>query len=572
MTKHTSDSSVDVAIVGLGPTGLTLAHFLGRYGLSVVVLEREPEFYGNARAVYTDDECLRIFQSVGVAEALFADMMTNMPVQLAYPDGEVLTRYCPLSQPWGWPVTNFFYQPYLETKLADLLEQYGNVKILRGREVTAFEQDDSSVTIHHERTHVSRFTESSASGDAGEDMRELKARYLVGCDGGRSIVRTALGIEMTGKSFPEPWLVVDLKSKTGQDALRHIPYFSFYCDPSMPTVSCPQPDGYHRFEFMLMPGCTKEHMEHPDTVRTLISRYVDPDLFEVKRKLVYTFNALIAERWRDGRVFLAGDAAHMTPQFMGQGMNSGVRDAANLGWKLAMVVKGLADDKLLDSYQSERFDHAKAMIDRSVFLKDAVSLSNPKAAKLRDLAIKAIKLAPAFHTFLMEKKFKPAPIYTKGCYLGLPRNNRVAPEGSPIPQPDVRDITGRYHKLDDILGDGFSLVGNGLDPRDYLSADLQQQLSELGITYLSVVALGCRRQALPGSNDQVPSNQLFELEDTSGELPKWFGQAGYARGGVALVRPDRFVFSLRKPEELETVVRELISQIGVQAGHQSQAA
>lgn len=563
MNNNSSANNVDVAIVGLGPTGLTLAHFLGRYGLSVVVLEREPEFYGNARAVYTDDECLRIFQAAGVADHLFADMMTDMPVQIAYPGGEVLMHYCPLGQPYGWPVANFFYQPYLETKLADLLENYSNVTVLRGREVTAFEQNPQEVRISHRKTTESRFApgENEAANEHDGDVQVLTARYMVGCDGGRSVVRTALGIDMSGKSFPEPWLVVDLKSRVGQEALSHIPYFSFYCDPDMPTVSCPQPDGYHRFEFMLMPGHTKEYMEHPDTVRSLISRYVDPDKFEVKRKLVYTFNALIAERWREGRVLIAGDAAHMTPQFMGQGMNSGVRDSANLAWKLAMVVKGQAGEELLDTYQSERFDHAKAMIDRSVFLKDAVSVSNPAAAKFRDLAIKTLKLSPALHNFVTEKKFKPAPIYTKGCYLGLPRKRRSSPEGTPLPQPTVRDIAGRNHKLDDLLGLGFAVISNVGDPRDYLSQDVQDQLATLEINYLSVLPLGQRAQGLPGKVD-CNQEELIEIEDSSQELGHWFDQSGFGKAGVAIIRPDRFVFGLTKPSEADRMFKELFSGMG----------
>ena len=144
---------------------------------------------------------------------------------------------------------------------------------------------------------------------------------------------------MAGKSFPEPWLVVDIKAKEGEDCFRHMPYFNFHCDPKQPTVSCPQPNGHHRFEFLLMPGQTKEQMEDPATVRSLLARHVDVDKVEVLRRLVYTFNALVAERWREGRVLLAGDAAHMTPQFMGQGMSSGVRDAHNLAWKLDAVLR-----------------------------------------------------------------------------------------------------------------------------------------------------------------------------------------------------------------------------------------
>ena len=209
-----------------------------------------------------------------------------------------------------------------------------------------------------------------------------RAQWLVACDGGRSGVRAKLGIKMAGKSFPEPWLVVDIKAKEGEDSFRHMPYFNFHCDPKQPTVSCPQPNGHHRFEFLLMPGQTRDEMEDPATVRRLLAQYVEVDKVEVLRRLVYTFNALVAERWRDGRVLLAGDAAHMTPQFMGQGMSSGVRDAHNLAWKLDAVLRKGADPKLIDTYQSERKPHAKEMIDISVRMKDFVSVANPILAGL----------------------------------------------------------------------------------------------------------------------------------------------------------------------------------------------
>ena len=332
-SQQVTDVMTDVVIAGLGPTGLVLAHMLGKRGHQVVVLEREPVFYGNARAVYTDDECMRIFQSIDMAEELQEDMLLETPVQLARPDGSVIAQYFPLKRPFGWPVVNFFYQPYLETSLTNALARYPNVQIRRGRELVNFEQDQNGVIVIHQATQQYRFsdeTDVKAQADGELDMQQLRARYLVGADGGRSTVRAKLGIEMTGKNFPEPWLVVDLKQKDRNKGLRHLPYFNFVVDPDLPVVSCVQPDGFHRFEFMLKKGQTKEYMEQDSTVHALLSKYVNPDDFEVKRKLVYTFNALVANQWRDRRVLLAGDAAHMTPQFMGQGASSGIRDGYNL--------------------------------------------------------------------------------------------------------------------------------------------------------------------------------------------------------------------------------------------------
>lgn len=555
----------EVIISGLGPTGLVLAHMLGMRGHKVIVLEREPVFYGNARAVYTDDECMRVFQHIGAAAEVQKDMLLETPVQFTRPDGTVMGQYFPLSRPFGWPVMNFFYQPYLETTLTQLLARHPNVEVRRGRELVSFEQDAEGVTVTHRATQQFRFSEMTdvkAERVGDEDLQTLTAQYLVGADGGRSVVRTQLGIEMTGKNFPEPWLVVDLKLKDGQEALRHIPYFNFVVDPKLPVVSCTQPDGYHRFEFMLMPGMTKEWMEQDDTVRMLLSKYVDPDKFEVKRKLVYTFNALIAKEWRKDRVLLAGDAAHMTPQFMGQGASSGVRDAYNLGWKLSAVLKGVSGDALLDSYGRERHDHAKAMIDVSVMLKDVVSMTNPVGTALRDGLLRGMQMVPPLKKWFTEGGFKPTPVYTKGQYLGLPRRARKGPEGALSPQPEVRRFDGRRVLLDELLGTEFALVGLGVDPRDGLSADSLAQLDALGTRYVTLFPYGGRPQGQKAvARSTAPG--LTEVEDLGGDMIGWFKDAGFTDEAVAVIRPDKFAFAVVKPRELGKAVVELQTQLHV---------
>lgn len=568
MNSTASADPVDVIICGLGPTGLVLAHLLGLRGHRVVVLEREPVFYGNARAVYTDDECMRVFQSAQLADELQARMLPETPVQFVRPDGRVMGQYIPLRRPFGWPVINFFYQPYLETTLTELLARYPRVEVRRGRELVSFQQDASGVTVRHQATQVVRYTDSSDAkvergGDA--DVQSLRGRYLIGADGGRSAIRAQLGIEMTGQNFPEPWLVVDLKLKAGAEALRHIPYFNFVVDPKMPVVSCTQPDGFHRFEFMLMPGLTKEHMEKPETVRELLARWVDPDHFEVKRKLVYTFNALMAKQWREGRVLLAGDAAHMTPQFMGQGASSGVRDACNLAWKLSAVLNGQAGEALLDSYQRERQGHAQAMIDISVLLKNVVSMTNPVATTLRDLAFRALQAIPATRAWFQAGGFKPMPIYTRGQYLGLPRRRRKGPEGALAPQPQVRRSNGRRVLLDELLGNDFALVGYNCDPRAGLSDASRRLLASMGTKYLTLYPYAGRPQGQEAlARGSV--TDLDEVEDIDGDMVAWFRKAGCKARGVAVLRPDKFAFAVVAPRGLDAAIAELGRQLHWQAG------
>ena len=532
-----SSTDYEVVVVGLGPTGLTLANLLGRRGISTLVLEREPEYYGLARAVYTDDEGLRIFQTAGVADEVAADMNIDSTVQWVRGDGRILAQFNQIERPLGWPVVNFLYQPYLENSLERALERYPHVTVHRGRAVTGFSQDDDGVDIEHAACTGTGYGTRDAEIDTGT-TEQVRAQFLVGCDGGRSIVRTTLGIDMTGVSFPERWLVVDLKSRDGADAFRHLPYFDFVCDAQRPIVSCPQPGGHHRFEFMLHEDQTKEEMEDPDTVRGHIARFVDPAEVEVLRKLVYTFNAVIADRWRDRRILLAGDAAHMTPQFIGQGMNSGVRDADNLSWKLTAVLRHGAGAGILDSYESERRPHAKAMIDLSVFNKNLVSIDNPVLATARDLALGTASRTPILGGWIRGAKMKPAPRFRRDAYLGLPRPPIRGVQGALIPQPMVRTYDGRHQRLDDTLGLGFAVLGYYTDPRKGFSdADLAM-FGVLNTRFVTVYPLGGRPQGKPGDGRA----DVIDIEDHTGALTRWFRRARVRPGGVVLLRPDRFVF------------------------------
>ena len=550
----------DVAIVGLGPTGLTLAHFLGRRGLKVIALEREPEFYGNARAVYTDDECMRIFQEAGVASELEADMVLDSAVQWVLEDGSVLGQLRRFDRPYGWAMSCFLYQPYFETKLECLLSRYPNVVTMRGRELVAFEQDNDWVAFEHAASKGNQYGQDTAPVVDPVGVRSGRARWLVACDGGRSGVRSRLGIKMVGKSFPEPWLVVDIKAKDGADCFHHLPYFNFHCDPNRPTVSCPQPGGHHRFEFLVQPGETREQMEDPAKVRALVSQHVDYDKIEVLRRLVYTFNALIAERWRVGRVLLAGDAAHMTPQFMGQGMSSGVRDAHNLAWKLDAVLGGRAETSLIDTYESERKPHAKEMIDVSVRMKEFVSMANPLKARLRNAIVALLLKLPKVRDYIREARWKPPPTYPNGSYFGLPRDRRNGAEGRPIPQPQVRTLAGRRTLFDDILGDNFALVGYGVDPRASLDASTVARLESLNTRFVALYSFGGRPQGTRVS-PTTPAG-LSEVEDLSGDALAWFRKVGARPGHVALVRPDKFVYAMRPAGKIAGAVTHALRALG----------
>ncbi|MGW5382243.1 bifunctional 3-(3-hydroxy-phenyl)propionate/3-hydroxycinnamic acid hydroxylase MhpA [Nocardia sp. NPDC003963] len=551
-----SEVDYEVVIVGLGPTGLTLANLLGRRGIGVLVLEREPEYYGLARAVYTDDECMRIFQTAGVADELAADMNVDSTVQWVRGDGRVLARFNRTDRPLGWPIANFLYQPYLENSLERALARYPHITVRRGRDMTGFDQDGEIVGIEHAESTGTGYG-SRESGTDPRAVERVRAKFLVGCDGGRSMVRTRLGIRMSGISFPERWLVVDLKARPGVDAFRHLPYFDFVCDPGAPIVSCPQPGGHHRFEFMLRADQTAAEMEDAATVRRHLARFVDPDEVEVLRKLVYTFNAVVADRWRAGRVLIAGDAAHMTPQFIGQGMNSGVRDADNLAWKLTAILRHGAGPAILDSYETERRPHAKAMIDLSVLNKNIVSLGNPVLARARDLGLAAAVRVPGLGGWIRGAKMKPAPRFRRDSYLGLPRRSIGRAEGTSAPQPDIRTYDGRHRRLDDALGPGWAVLGYGADPRRALSAGELATLCVLDATFVTVYPLGGRPRGNPGDGRDDP----VDIEDHTGALTRWLRRARVPDGGVVVLRPDRFVFGIAASGSAAALVGELRRQL-----------
>lgn len=305
-------------------------------------------------------------------------------------------------------------------------------------------------------------------------------------------------------------------------------------------------------------------MEHPDTVRRYLSKYIDVDKFDILRTLVYTFNALMAEKWRDRRVLLAGDAAHMTPQFIGQGMNAGVRDAYNLGWKLDAVLRGQAGDALLDSYEKERRPHAAAMTREGIRMKDFVSMVHPLGTRLRNMLTRLVVRLPKIGTFVRQGDFIPKPTYQAGSYLGLARTRWRGAEGRLMPQPRLRGPDGRRHLLDELAGTGFALIGAGVDPRAALDAEAKALWQALGARFVAIHPFGGRPAgAVP---QQTPAG-LIECEDPDGSFHQWLRASGGRTGHVAIVRPDKFVFALVRGHQLPAATRELHKQM-----HRDEAA
>lgn len=519
-----STDAVDVVIVGGGPVGVLTANLLGLHGVRVLVLERESTPHGQPRAFSCDDEALRIYQSAGLIDALKPDLRQSRRVTYTGVGGRPIAelRLSEVDFGFGYTPIWFFHQPLLERALREGLGRFPSTQLRLGAEVEALEQDSTGVTV--------RFRDA-ATGARGA----VRARYLVGCDGGRSTVRELLGISMEGRSYEEPWIAIS-GTVAEEDAP---PECSIVCDPERPGFVGRGPVGQFRWEFRLRPGEPGEEMVRPGSVRRLVAPYVNPDRVKVERAQLYIFRCLVARRWQQGRTFLAGDAAHMMPPFMGQGLVSGLRDAANLAWKLARVIQGRAPEALLDSYEQERRPHVRAVLEATVRLGYVFQARNTPTALLRDVLLRGVQRVPSVRRFVEDFRFKPPPSLEEGWLLGGRRSGRDAPEGSYFPQPRVRLPSGEERLLDDSLGAGFAVLSRKGGP----ATEAAHELAE---------ALGGRALSVgpPGMRSQGP----VEVEDHTGRLAEWFTRHGV---DLAVVRPDRFVFGavpLARVLELRTAL------------------
>lgn len=366
------DFDCDVLIAGGGPTGVTLAVLLARRGVKVIVAEKEADIYPLPRAAHIDHECMRILQEAGVADEVMAGSRRAARYDFRNAKGEVLLRFEGAEQiaAGGWPAANMIHQPSVEAALRRSLAACTNAKLHSQCELLSFVDEGDGV---------------AAQIDTPEGKRTIRARYLVGADGARSPVREASGIVFEDLNFEEPWLVVDVLV----DDYARLPSENLQiCNPERPTTCVLMGEGRHRWEFMIKPGETAEQVSDDVFIEKLLEPWNVNGAVRMERKAVYTFRARIASQWRKGRILLAGDAAHQTPPFAGQGMCSGLRDSANLAWKLAAVVNGEANDALLDSYQPERAPNLRATIDMAIMMGKMVCITSKWGAFLRDIKFK----------------------------------------------------------------------------------------------------------------------------------------------------------------------------------------
>ena len=499
----------EVAVVGFGPVGAACAALLGAHGIRTLALDRARTVYEKPRAFALDHEIMRVFQQLGVADAIAPHTAPFTPSEYYGADGRLIKRLgsVPPPYPLGWPPNLVFSQPPVETLLRERAAAFASVEVALGTELAVLAQDADAVTL-------------TLRDDAGAS-RTARARYVVGCDGASSTVRALCGLTCDDLGFDQSWLVADLL--VSDEAAARLPQVSIqYCEPARPSTYLIGPGLHRRWELMLLPGEDPRQMETDTQVWRLLSRWISPDEATLWRAAAYRFHALVAHGWRQARVFIAGDAAHQQPPFTGQGMCQGLRDAANLAWKLHLVLQGKAGERLLDTYATERAGHVRRY---TTLIKDIGRLigeRDPQAARARDARL----LAEAGGEMPTTPRQHLLPPLTSGLIA-----SDVHPaNGTIFPQPRVR-LGDTIALLDSVAGVGFRVVADRGFPLPAVRR--RDNITQLEAT---VVCIGEDSSTVGGT-----VGGALSVTECDGVLARWFAQHQCA---AAIVRPDHYVYGV----------------------------
>ncbi|HKY91441.1 MAG TPA: bifunctional 3-(3-hydroxy-phenyl)propionate/3-hydroxycinnamic acid hydroxylase [Nevskiaceae bacterium] len=516
--------SVDVLVVGYGPVGAAITALLGRHGVRTLVVDKAPDILLAPRAIALDNEALRILQMAGLSEDAF-EKVAIPQVRMLCPDLGEFGRLNTSGSIDGHPKLVTFYQPDLERALRRQAQGHACVSAATATELVEFAAEGDAVRATLQRADGTRAV--------------VRARYLVGADGAGSRVRKAIGQEFDGKTYAEDWLIVDAQDVPG--AIDHV---EFLCDSRRPTPHMIAPGNRVRWEFMLKPGETREEMESDATVARLLAPWSNAGAIKVERKAVYRFHARSCDRYSKDRVFLVGDAAHITPPFAGQGLVAGLRDAANLAWKLAWVVQGRAAPALLASYDEERRPHAAKMIAVAQLMGRLIMPSNRLKAILIHGTMALLRSVPPLRRYLDDFGLKPPNAFASGWFV---RGRARLRRGGQIGQGLVRSPTGAVGLSDDALGAGLTLIGFGLPADRGLSDATRALWRERGGSILQF----CQR-------GEAVHRGAEAFEDLDNRLVP--GSAPY--GWCAVVRPDATIVHDGPVAEAERIARESLALLG----------
>lgn len=519
-----SPIQTDILMIGFGPVGATMASFLGRYGVQTLVIDRATEILTMPRAIALDNEALRILQNAGLAEDAFAKH-TIREVLMKSPLAGTFGRGNTSGSIDGHPKLVTFYQPELEAALRKNVANYDCVTPLLGTSLLSFKDHGD---------HVVSVIESQNG-----EQQIVRSRYLIAADGASSSIRESLGLSFKGESYAEDWLIVDAINRD----TSHMSHVEFICTPKLPTPHMPAPGGRERWEFMLGKGLSREQALDDGFIRKQLKPWVGDGHIDIERKAVYRFHARCSKTFQKGQVFLIGDAAHITPPFVGQGLVAGLRDAANLSWKLAWVLRGACTGKTLSTYDQERRPHANSMINLARRMGGLIMPQSTLRALVVHNLMKAARLIEPVRNHLEELEIKPKNQYKRGSFTHKFRPDDAGLEcGALFPQGLVRNHAGQIAWSDDELGTSFSVVGLGVDLDAVLDEASRSALNALGAKVSAIVPRKGTRQ--------LSAHELEDLENT-------FLAKTRHKPLVALVRPDRIVMGLCAPAQLGSLLKHV---------------
>lgn len=502
MTEH---YDADVAIIGYGPTGLIAALTLARHGVSAVAFEQHRDIYPRARAVTVNDWTMRIFQSLGVDEPVLKQIDPQRALRWVRYDGtEIFRVEHPPSTLGVKPRFYNIYQPTMEATLRDCATGYETLlNVHYGVEVVRLEQDDTGVTV------ISRDLATGAT-------RSTRARYALGCDGGSSTVRSQIGVQLLGDTLDVLWIVIDCRVKRWWPDRNLL---TFWSDKERPVVDIALSGANHRWELPLKPGESEADFATREQVWPLLKAMgVSEDDVEIHQYAFYRHHTRMAETWRKGRIFLAGDAAHLMPPWAGAGMQTGMRDAYDIGWKLAGVLQGRFDERFLDTYEAERRPNA------AFYTELAVQLGRIIKQELSEEEQAALNAPPPDPANPPEPPLIAPPVLAAGWLRGPLNETSIV--GRMVPQPIVGDCRGAMARLDELLGKDFVLLGDDVDPATLLSPQEKAGWDALGARYVAV---------RPQNKYTHGPAELVDLDEVIGPWLRKYGVRAVA------VRPDKFV-------------------------------
>jgi 3-(3-hydroxy-phenyl)propionate hydroxylase len=527
-----ADLACDILIIGAGPTGLTLANLLGRAGVDTILVERNELTVQAPRAVSIDDESLRTVQACGLIDEVLADVAMDYGSHYFSTAGINFARVEPTTREFGYPRRSAFMQPDFEATMRKGLQRYPSVRQFFQHAFEAVSEDDDGITVDVK-------TPTGA-------VIKIRAKYLAACDGARSALRKIIGSELQGSTYPEKWLIVDM-----EDTKERFRQTRVLCNPARPSICLPGPNGKRRYEFMMHEGESDEEIASPESVAKLLAVYGPDESATIVRRQVYAFHARVCDTWNTKRIYLAGDAAHLSPPFAGQGMNSGVRDAHALSWRFATIAKGELGPRVLESYQSERGPHAWSLIDLAINIGRVMMPTSPFQAWLVQAAFRLMRFVPKMQNYFAQMRFKPKPYYKKGFIVEDTSSTVV---GRMFPQPDVEMLDRSVKKLDDLLGNDFALIAYGDEAQATIAATVG---IDFGLPDLRRLAISPMRMNI----DRRADPSIVACRDKTGMLEQ---TQNANRETLILIRPDRYTIAaadITKPNDIAALagkVRALV--------------